>query len=210
MSSETIEVKKREGVGSLASRKLRRAGQVPAILYGHGEANVNLSVNTDAIGRVVQHGTKLLSLIGDINDTALLRDVQWDPFGVEILHVDLTRVSTSEAVEVTLPVELHGEAPGTSEGGILAFLAHELTISCPAANIPEHLQVNISHLHLGQAIHASEIPLPEGASMVTMGSEVVVQVSRPSGMAAEETITENAEPELIGKAKTADESADEK
>lgn len=207
MSSETLEVKKRDAVGSIASRKLRGTGLVPAVLYGHGEENVHLSVKSDAIGRIIQHGTKLLSLTGDVSETALLRDVQWDAFGIDVLHIDLTRVSQTEAVEVTLPVELHGEAPGTSEGGALSFALHELTIQCPASNIPEHIVVNIGDLHLGQAVHAGEIELPEGAKTVTPASEVVVQVSRPSGLAAEAAEDgAEAEPELIRKDKEEEDS----
>lgn len=201
MSSETLEVQKREGSGSLACKKIRQEGQVPAILYGHGEANVNLSVRSDALNRVVQHGTKLLNLTGGVAETALLKDVQWDAFGIEILHVDFTRVSNTETVEVTLPVELHGEAPGIGQGGILNFATHQLTISCPAVSIPESLQANISTLNMGDAIHASDIELPEGASVVTPGSDVVVQVNKPSGMrdADGEEGEVATEPEVIGK-----------
>ncbi len=201
MSSETLEVKKRDAVGTTASNKLRQLGFVPANLYGHGEANVNLAVRADAINTIIHHGTKLLSLTGDIADTALLREVQWDAFGMEVLHVDLTRVSQTELVEVTLPVELHGEAPGSSEGGQLSFVAHELTIRCPASDIPEHIRVNISGLHLGQAIHASEVVLPAGAQMVTHGSDVVVQVVKPSGMEEGADTSLSVEPELIRKEK---------
>lgn len=201
MSSETIKVVKRTEVGSNASKRLRATGQVPAILYGHGEENINLSVRADAIQNVVKHGTKLLSLTGDISDTAILREVQWDAFSVDILHVDLYRVSVGEAVEVTLPVHLRGEAPGVSEGGQMGFITHELTINCPAANIPEFIEVDISKLHLGQAIHANEVKLPEGASMVTVGGQVVVQVARPSHSADETELTPATEPELIRKEK---------
>lgn len=199
--SETLEVKKRELVGSRGVSKLRSQGMVPAVLYGHGEENVNLCVRKDALGLVIRHGSKILSLTGDINDTALLREVQWDPFGVEILHIDLNRVSQSESVDVTLPVELHGEAPGTSEGGQINFVTHELTISCPAALVPEHLVVPLGGLHLGQSIHASEVKLPEGAKMVTPASVVVVQVAKPQVLADEAETGTGAEPELIRKPK---------
>ncbi len=197
--SETIEVKKRELVGSRAVKKLRSQGLVPAILYGHGEENINLSVRKEALGLVIRHGSKILSLTGAVTDTALLREVQWDTFGTEILHIDLNRVSQSETVEVTLSVELHGEAVGLSEGGQLNFVTHELTINCPAASIPEHLMVTVSGLHLGQSIHANEVKLPEGATMVTPGSIVVVQISQPRVVA--DDAAAGAEPELIRKAK---------
>ena len=203
MSSETIEVQLRDQLGSLASRKLRQQGKVPANLYGHGESNVNLSVSADALHNIIRHGTKMLTLTGGVSDTAILREVQWDAFGVDILHVDMTRVSQSEAVEVTLPIELHGEAPGSNEGGQLVFTNHEITIRCPAQSIPEHIQVNIGGLHLGQSIHAGEVALPQGATLVTAASEVIVQVNKPAGMATAEA-PEAGEPELIRK-----EAADE-
>ena len=207
MSSETLEVKKREGLGTLASNRLRQTGYIPANLYGHGEPNVNLAVRADAINTIIHHGTKLLSLTGDINDTALLREVQWDAFGIDVLHVDLTRVSQTELVEVTLPVELHGEAPGSSEGGQLSVVAHELTIRCPASDIPDHLHVSVTGLHLGQAIHASDVKLPDGAEMLTPGHEVVVHVVKPAGMVDDADSGLSVEPELIRKEK-ADDSDD--
>lgn len=201
MSSETITVTKRIEIGSNASKRLRAKGEVPAILYGHGEANINLSVKADAIQNVIKHGTKLLALTGDVTDTAILREVQWDTYGAEVLHIDLNRVSATEAVEVTLPVHLHGEAPGVGEGGQLSFVTHELTIKCPASSIPEYIEVNISKLHLAQAIHANEVPLPEGASMVTVSNVVVVQVVRPAQATDETGATAATEPELIRKEK---------
>lgn len=197
---ETIEVKTRDAVGTSRVRKLRSTGLVPAVLYGHGESNVNLAIAKDAVNNVVRHGTKMLALTGAIQDTALLREVQWDSFGIEILHVDLARVSRDEAVEVTLPVELHGEAPGLSQGGQLKFTTHELTIRCPAGSIPEHLVVSVANLNLGQSVHANDVTLPEGATMVTPASVVVVQVAQPVA-AGEEVAGAATEPEVIGRDK---------
>lgn len=210
MSTETIEVATREGVGSNASRKLRQTGNIPAILYGHGEGNVNLSVNQDAISRIVHTGSKLLNLTGAVTETALLRDVQWDSFGIDVLHVDFTRVSQTESVEVTVPVELAGEAPGISAGGKLSFPNHQVTIRCPAANIPEMIKLNIGQLNMGQAIHAGDIELPEGGSMVTPASDVIVQISKPAGMKVEEAepADDAAEPEVIAKGKGEEEDSE--
>ena len=198
---ETIEVKTRDAVGTSRVRKLRATGLVPAVLYGHGESNLNLAISKDVVSRVVRHGTKMLSLTGAVQDTALLREVQWDAFGIDIIHVDLTRVSRDEAVEVTLPVELHGEAPGLGEGGQLQFVTHELHIRCPAGSIPEHLVVSLANLHLGQSVHANEVPLPEGATMVSPSSVVVVQIVQPASAEGEEAAATGAEPELIRREK---------
>lgn len=200
---ETLVVKSRDAVGTSRVRKLRATGLVPAILYGHGQENVNLAIAKEAVNTVIKHGSKMLALTGDIQDTALLREVQWDSFGIEILHIDLARVSKDEAVEITLPVELHGEAPGLSEGGQLKFTTHELTIRCPAGSIPEHLVISIASLHLGQSVHASEVKLPEGASMITPGSVVVVQIAQPNA-GADDAAAAGSEPELIRKEKADD------
>ncbi len=113
---ETIEAQVREAAGTRAVMKVRGKGLVPAILYGHGEANVCLSIKEEAVASLIRHGTKLVNLVGAVKDTALLRDVQWDSLGSEIIHLDFARVSQTELVEVTLPIELHGEAPACPKG----------------------------------------------------------------------------------------------
>ncbi len=113
---ETIEAQVREAAGTRAVMKVRGKGLVPAILYGHGEANVCLSIKEEAVASLIRHGTKLVNLVGAVKDTALLRDVQWDSLGSEIIHLDFARVSQTELVEVTLPIELHGEAQVCPKG----------------------------------------------------------------------------------------------
>ncbi len=196
---ETLEVVKREAQGSWNVGKLRATGYVPAILYGHGEENVCLSIRKEAVAALIKHGSKLVSLTGSIKDTALLREVQWDTFGSHVIHLDLARVSQSETVEVTLPVQLHGEIAAAG-GGQLRFATHEITIRCPAASIPDHLTVEIAGLQLGAAIHVSEVKLPAGATPVTLGSVVVVQVVAPAG-SSDDAAAVAVEPELIRKEK---------
>lgn len=209
--ADTLNVTSRNETGSSRMRRLRHQGMVPAILYGHGEANVNLAVSADELFGVIKHGGKLLTLRGEVADSALLRAVQWDTFGKEILHVDLMRVSATELVDTRVTIELRGTAVGISEGGVIQFITHEIEIECPAAAIPEKIQVNVIDLHLGKAIHASEVPLPEGAKLVTNPEVVIAQCVAPK---VEEEVTappvEGAvEPELIKKEKPAEEEAEE-
>ena len=137
---ETIEVANREARGTRAMIKIRESGSIPAILYGHGEDNVCLTVSLDTINKLIKHGTKLVNLTGAVTDSALLKSVQWSSMGDYIIHVDFARVSQSEAVDVTLPVHLAGEAPGAlTAAGQLRFVTHQVTIRCPASNIPEFL-----------------------------------------------------------------------
>lgn len=193
-------------------RRMRQSGKIPAILYGHGEANVNLIVSADELTGIMKHGGKLLTLRGDVADSALLRAVQWDTFGKEVLHVDLMRVSATELVETTVTIELRGTAAGISEGGVVQFITHEIDIECPAASIPDKIQVNINDLHLGKAVHASEVPLPQGANLVTNGDVVIVQCVTPKlveEVAPAAAVEGAVEPELIKKEKPAEEEAEE-
>jgi large subunit ribosomal protein L25 len=202
---ETIEVAKRGQIGSRAMIKIREKGLVPAILYGHGEENVCLTLPLDTVNKLIKHGTKLVNLTGCVTDTALLRSVQWSSMGDCVIHVDFARVSQTETVDVTLPVHLHGEAPGAmTAAGQLRFVTHEVVIRCPAAKIPEFITCDVSHLQLGQAIHVSELKLPEGATPVTPGAIVVVQVAVAAGEEAAVAASGASEPELIRKEKPAE------
>lgn len=193
---ETLEVKKRDALGSWAVRKLRADGLVPAILYGHGEENVNLAVRREAVSLLVRHGARMLSLSGDVNETALLREVQWDTYGSEVLHLDFARVSQTERVEVTLPVHLHGEARGGADAQVLQ-VTHELTVECPAADIPDHIEVDISKLTADKPIHVSDLKLAEGMKAVTPGNIVIVHYADTSADTVASTDAPT-EPELIG------------
>ncbi len=200
---ETIETQKREARGTRQVMKLRGQGLVPAILYGHGEENICLAIREEAVATLIRHGSKLVNLTGEVKDTALLRDVQWDSLGSDIIHLDFARVSQAELVEVTLPVELHGEAPGLAEGGQLRFQTHLMSIRCPAGLIPEHIVVEVGGLHLGQSIHAGEVKLPEGATTVTPASIVIVQIVSPTATSDDVATASATEPELIRKEKPA-------
>ena len=113
MATETINATRREALGTRTARELRAEGKVPAVLYGHGEDNVSLTISADEIMAAIRHRAHVVELEGDVSETALLKDVQWGPFGAEVLHVDLTRVSKGEKAEATIAVELHGDAVGT-------------------------------------------------------------------------------------------------
>ncbi|MFN5949817.1 MAG: 50S ribosomal protein L25 [Pirellulaceae bacterium] len=207
---ETIEANVREAVGTRQVMKLRGKRMVPAILYGHGEANVLLSLREETVAKLLKSGARLVNLTGAIKDTALVRDVQWDSMGNEVIHLDFARVSATELVDVTLPVVLHGEAIGLSQGGQLRFQSHQLAIRCPAGQLPEHIVVDVSQLQVGQAIHAGEVKLPSGAVTVTPSSEVIVQVIVPSAASDEAAMATGAEPELIRKEKAAADEKDKK
>jgi large subunit ribosomal protein L25 len=212
--AENLKVKRREKLGGGNNRRLRRTGQIPAVLYGHGEASIPLAIESNAIMGVIRHGHKLVRLQGDVAEGAFIKAVQWDVYGKDLIHIDLLRVSDTEKVQTTVTVELKGTAVGLSEGGIIEFVLHELEIECPAAAVPEKLVVNINDLHLEQAVHARDVPLPAGATLVDDPDLVVVHCIAPH-VVEEETAAPVAEPgavepELIRKEKPVEEEGEEK
>ncbi|MBM4004761.1 MAG: 50S ribosomal protein L25 [Planctomycetes bacterium] len=199
---DSLTVSERSELGKLHVRRLRNQGKVPAILYGHGEANVNLAVPSEQVALAVRHGSRLVDLNGAVNETVLVRQVQWDAFGLHVLHLDFSRISADESVDIVLPIELKGAAIGTKEGGVIEHIKHELRIRCPALRIPEKLEVNISALHLDQAVTSGQVTLPEGAQLLTDADEIVVHCIKP--MVEDELSTaaaESGEPEVIGRKK---------
>lgn len=198
--TDVLNVKVRESRGTAKSRKLRQAGETPAVLYGHGKETVCLQVPTEELDAAIRHGSQLVQLQGDVKDQALFKDVQWDPLGVSVLHLDLTRVRAGEIVELTLPIELRGEAPGTKKNGIVNQMIHEAEVECKPAAIPEKLEVNINELDLDQSIHASEIDMPEGVKLLLDPEAVIVTCFEEQVVEEEEEgLVGTAEPEVIGR-----------
>lgn len=211
MSAEALVVEKRETTGTLRIRRLRKEGKIPAVLYGQGKDSVNLSIDSRAVAKVVDHGHYILSLTGAVTDTAMIKEVQWDAFGSRILHLDLARIDAAESVEASLPLQMKGDAPGAGLGGMVTQLNHELKITCPANILPDFLEVSIENLQLDGSITASEVVLPEGAALVGNPSETIITCPPPKGAAVvatddgEEAATE---PEVIGEKKE-EEAGDE-
>ena len=198
--------------GTRACRRMRKAGFVPAVLYGHKEAVVHLIVKPGEVLSAVKAGHKMIDLKGEVNESALVKKVQWDAFGADIVHVDFERVSATELIQTTVTVELRGEAAGVKEGGVLQFITHELEIECPAGSIPERIVVNVKELQLDGEIFARDVALPEGVRLAAHADDVIVSCSKPlveeeeAGAAAPGA----AEPELIRKEKAEGEEAEEK
>jgi large subunit ribosomal protein L25 len=207
---ETLNTTLRETLGKHETRRLRKRGCIPAELYGHGESNVHLSLPVSELQTAVRHGAHLVELRGAVNESALIRDVQWDPFGMELLHVDLARVSAEETVEVTLPVELRGTAAGTKEGGIVQQVLHDVRIACPAALIPDKLEARIAALKVNEHFTAGQLELPAGAQLLTSPDQIIAICSTPIVQAEAEAVpVEVSEPELIGRKPKEEEESEE-
>lgn len=206
--AEVLKVEKRKPHGKREARRLRAAGSVPANLYGHGEENVSLALRADEVRAVVRHGARVVDLEGDVKEKAFIRDLQWDTYGTHVLHLDLTRVSADERLEIKVSVELRGTAAGTQQGGIIEQVIHDVDIECLATEIPEKLILRIADLQLDGSLTASAIELPPGVKLVSDPDELVVHCVHPAAEAeAEPTAGAGAEPEVIGR--KAEEGEDE-
>ncbi|REK17787.1 MAG: 50S ribosomal protein L25 [Planctomycetota bacterium] len=197
--AEVLQVDNRDWTGKRRVRRQRAAGRIPAVLYGHGQEVVHLSAATADLAAAVRHGSQVVDLAGAVKETALIKEIQWDTFGQEMLHVDLARVSADERVAVTVALELRGDAPGIKQGGVVDQPVHEIEIECPAAAVTASLEVNINSLELDQSITVGELELPQGASLLVDADMVVVQCSEPAPeLDEEEGEPAPAEPEVIG------------
>jgi large subunit ribosomal protein L25 len=208
--AESLNTTNRELLGKRDSRRLRNGGMIPAELYGHGQSNVHLSIPRVEVQTAVRHGAHLVELKGAVNESALIRNVQWDPYGTDVIHIDLARVSAEEAVEVTLPVELRGTAAGTKEGGVIQHVLHDVKILCPAALIPDKLEARITNLKVGEHFTAGQLELPAGASLLTSPDQIIALCAMPIAEADTEAVpAEPAEPELIGRKPKDEEEGEE-
>lgn len=206
--SHALNIEARSQTGKRYNRRLREAGKIPGILYGHGREAVAFQAPSDAIDALIRHNTRVVDLTGDVNEKALISELQWDTFGNHILHIDLTRVSADEKVEVEVAVELRGEAPGVREGGVLEHVLHALEIECLVTEIPEKLSLSVNELKIGGSVLAKNVRLPEGARLLSDPEAVVVHVVEPAAEVEEVEGAEGAEPELIGRKEGEEESED--
>lgn len=208
----TIKANPRAQSGSRAAFKLRKSGQVPGIVYGHKQDNVQVSVSAEELDRAIriQHARVLDLQIGGKTETVLVRELQWDYLGKQMVHVDFERKDRSELVRVTVPVELRN-SPKATGGGVLDQPLHTLHIECPLGSIPEAIRVDILNLTLGAPIHVRELTLPEGVKVLESPEAVVVQLKLPGVEAAPAAPTEpGAGPEVIKPEKKKADEADEK
>jgi large subunit ribosomal protein L25 len=212
VESLAMETQPRDGRGTRAARRLRKQGLVPAVIYGHKEETLTVVLARDEISRAIRHGVRVVDLKarGRV-EKALIRDVQWDHLGKELLHVDFNRVAADERVVLTVPVEIRGTAPGVSAGGLLDQPLHSLSIECLAVSVPETIRVSISELQIGGVIHVSDLVLPPGVKAMADPDALVVQVKAPMvepEPAAAPPAAEGTEPEVIGRQKAAEEEGE--
>lgn len=186
-------------------RRLRKQGLVPAVVYGRGEPNVLLSLRRDDVEKLLHDRSFVVQVRWDGRDeSAQVKEIQYDALGDDIVHVDLQRISLTEVITMLVPIEPHGEAEGVKAGGMLAVQLHAVQVECLPTAVPEKLRVEVAALQIGDDLRVSDLVLPEGVRATEDPDTVVVIVAPPAEVEEEEPegLAEEAgaEPEVIGRA----------
>jgi len=191
MQRVKLQAEFRDQQGRSASKRLRREGKIPAVLYGHEMNVVNLTFDAKTMDKLLGHegfhGLINLSITGAPESAVpsgalvtLIKAHQADPISRELTHLDLYKVDMKEAVTVTIPVHVEGTAPGVKAGGILEIVRRELEVSCLPDKIPESIVVDISGLEVGDSIHIENVTIPEGVTVSAETNFTVVAVAAPT------------------------------
>ncbi len=219
MATEThvLRSTKRDRLGTRYARRVREAGGLPGVVYGHGQAPVHVAIEAKDALLHINAGEKVFSLKmdSDADETVLLKDVQFDYLGTNIIHVDLARVDLNEMVEVQAHVRLVGESDAMKEAGaILLHPTNSIEIRCRVTDIPEHIELDISELEIGHSLHASDLKLPSGFELASDPDDVLAnivikqEVEEPAEGA--EVVGEGEGPEVITEKKDESDSEGEK
>ncbi len=200
-SNFTLELTARDDTGTSASRRLRRAGQVPVVVYGADKDNACYTADHDRL----MHNLEVQafhSAIIDVNEnkkrqSTILREVQMHPYKQQVLHIDLQRIKSTEAITLRVPLHFVGddEAPGIKiDGGIFTRLIVDLEIQCLPKDLPEYIEIDVSALEMNQSVHISNITLPEGVELSSSYADAddyaVAGITPPRVAAAEEEAEE--------------------
>ncbi len=184
----------RSDLGKGASRRLRRAEKIPAILYGGGTDPEPITLSQDEVFKALEHEafyTHVITVkIGDREEKAVIKDIQRHPYKPKVHHMDLQRVSEKEKIQMRVPLHFVGEdvAPGVKQGGLLTKDLVEVEVRCLPRHLPEYITVDVSNLGLGDVLHLSDLALPEGVELVEIlhGHDLpVASVHRKGGDAVE-------------------------
>ena len=210
-----LKAEMREQTGSGHAAKVRKSGRIPAVVYGHKEEPVAISLDAHALIEGLHHGHRLMDVqVGKKQEKMIVKDLQYDHLGRNIIHVDLMRVDVTETIRVAVPIELKGTAKGTHEGGVVQVHTNSIEVECMVTEIPKSIIVNVKDVGVGDTLHASDIEMPAGVKLASAPTMLIVTCS----VIAEIKTTEELEaempaaPEVIGEVKeeAEEEGAEEK
>ncbi|MBF0247248.1 MAG: 50S ribosomal protein L25/general stress protein Ctc [Alphaproteobacteria bacterium] len=192
MATFTLNAEKRERAGKGAARATRRAGRVPAVVYGDNKEPIMISVVPLELKKLIQTGGFFSHLV-EINvdgkgHRVIARDIQLDPVTDRPIHVDFMRVSKGHTIAVNIPLHFINElaAPGIKRGGVLNAVRHEVELNVDPDNIPEFIEIDLTGLDINDSVHISNVKLPAGsAPTITDRDFTIATIAAPSGMKAE-------------------------
>jgi large subunit ribosomal protein L25 len=188
----TLQAELRDRIGSKGSAAVRKRGRIPGIVYGHKKDPVAISLDSHDFVEGVKHGHRLIDVtINGDTQKMLIKALQHDHLGRDIVHVDLMRIDVTERIKVNVPVELKGVAKGTHDGGVVESNASQIEVECLAIEIPASIVISIKDLGVGESIKAGDIKLPDGVKLVSSPETYVVSCR----IVAEAKTTEQLEAE---------------
>lgn len=195
-----IKAEKRGIFGKNAARRLRKEGRIPVILYGADTDTVPLIIEKKDMFKILKSESgenTIFKVSFDSRTTdAMIKEIQRDPVSDEILHTDFIQIAMDKAIEVSVPLLFEGEAIGVkTEGGFVDVVTREVEIECLPKDIPEHIAIDISGLHLNQSLKIEDLSPPEGVEILADPSTVIVHIEPPQ---AEEEVVEEEKEEIIG------------
>ena len=190
---------KRVVSGTKDSRRLRAGGYVPAVIYGHNEPVDHIKVLTDDVETMVKEGHKVIDLTFDgSTETCIVKDMQWDTYVQNVLHVDFMRVRKGELIQVSVEVELVGDPVGVANGGVLEQPHHTIDIEVPALQTPDAIKVNVSDLKIGDSFTVADLKLADNVKCLLPPDTPIASVAEPTKAVDPDTADEPVEPEVIG------------
>ncbi|MBI4600348.1 MAG: 50S ribosomal protein L25 [Planctomycetes bacterium] len=201
MEQFVLKAEPRTELGSRAAKRLREGGRVPLNLYGHGEGNSFLVLDRVELTRFLNAGHKIATIRTDSKDEpGVVKEVQYDPLGSTVIHVDFTRIRIDERIQVAVAVETVGVPKGVTAGGVIAFPMKDVLVSGLPLDIPERITVNIESLEIGHAIRLKDLKVPAGCAFVA-GPEAVILtvVHHKVEVAAAPAEAAPTQPEVIGR-----------
>lgn len=205
---DVFKATKRELLGTTDSKRLRKKGQTPCVIYGHGQENIHVVLDGHDLDHAIRHNEHLLQVdLGDAQETVFIKDYQYDTFGHVLLHADLTRVNLNEKVEVTVEVVLRGTPAGLRDGGVLLQSTAEVALRCVVTNIPDEIRPMVNDMMIGDVLTAGDLELPEGAELLTDAGVPICSVTIVEEKEEVEDFDAETTPEVIG-AKPDDDEGD--
>lgn len=195
---EKVKAQSRAELGSRAMKRLRGAGLVPAVIYGHKQAVIPVSLSSKELSSQLNRGAHLFEIdLGGSVETVLVKDAQYDHLGIQLLHVDFSRVSLDEKVKVKVPLELRGTPKGEADGGKLQQLMAEIEIECTVVEIPDFIRQSVVEMGMDSVLHIKDLQLPAGVRCLQDGELIVAMVRevKEEVLPVAEAV---AEPEVIG------------